>query len=101
MAPMAWLLESRQLLLWMTILAGAAGLIASIAAGSLLAAGAMRPIKAINRALAGVSIDNMSIDPSPFGSDREIGEIVTHINRMLKNLEKSMKNLQQLSLIHI
>ncbi|HPC76219.1 MAG TPA: HAMP domain-containing sensor histidine kinase [Synergistales bacterium] len=95
MAPMAWLLESRQLLLWMTILAGAAGLVASFAAGSLLAAGAMRPLQAINRALARVSIDNMSIDPAPFGSDREIGEIVTHINRMLKNLEKSMKYLQQ------
>lgn len=95
MAPLAWLLESRQLLFWMTILAGAAGMIVSIAAGSLLAAGAMKPLKAINRALARVSINNMSIDPSPFSSDREIGEIVTHINHMLKNLERSMKNLQQ------
>jgi signal transduction histidine kinase len=37
----------------------------------------------------------MSIDPTPLGTDREIDEIVNHINTMLKKLDMSMKNLQQ------
>ena len=95
MVPMVWLLESRQLLFWMIVIAGIAGMIVSLAVGRLLAARAIRPLKDINRALSEVSISNMSIDPTPLGTDREIDEIVNHINTMLKKLDMSMKNLQQ------
>lgn len=95
MVPMVWLLESRQLLFWMIVIAGIAGMIVSIAVGRLLAARAIRPLKDINRALTEISISNMSIDPTLLGTGREIDEIVNHINNMLRKLDMSMKNLQQ------
>ncbi len=95
MVPLEPVLRSRQLLFWMISLGGFGGVILSLAVGRIVAGQAMKPLKSINRSLSRVSITNMSIDPPPGETDREIIDIVTHINSMLRNLDQGMRNLQQ------
>ncbi len=89
------MLESRQMLFWMTALAGIAAIMSSLLIGDMVAGKAMKPLKEINRALSQVSIENMQIEPPAGETDREILEIVRHINRMLKGLDQNLRNLQQ------
>jgi signal transduction histidine kinase len=89
------MLESRHMLFWITVFSGMAAIISSILIGETVAGKAMKPLKEINRALSRVSIENMHIEPPARETDREILEIVRHINRMLKGLDQSLRNLQQ------
>lgn len=95
MTPLAPLLESRHMLFWMTVLTGAAWILLSLLVGEMVAGQAIKPLKAINRALSKVSIENMSIEFPPGETDREILELVQHIRTMLHGLSQSVKNLQQ------
>lgn len=95
MAPLDTLLESRHLLFWMIVLTGAAGIMLSLLVGEMVAGQAIKPLKAINRALSRVSIENMEIEFPPGETDREILEIVQQIKNMLKGLNQSVTHLQQ------
>ena len=59
MVSLAPLLESRHLLFWMIILIGTAGILLSLIVGKMVAGQAIKPLKAIKRALARVSRENM------------------------------------------
>ncbi len=95
MVSLEKMLESRHMLFWITAFSGLAAIIFSILIGETVAGKAMKPLKEINRALCRVSVENMQIEPPTGETDREILEIVRHINRMLKGLDQSLRNLQQ------
>ena len=59
MAPLTSLLKSRQMLLWVVILITMAGFLISLQVGKMVAGRAIIPLKAINRALSKVSIENI------------------------------------------
>lgn len=95
MAPLASLLVSRRMLFWMIVLTGMTGILLSILVGGIVAGNALKPLKAIRKALSRVSIENMSMKFPPGETDREILEIVQQIRTMLQGIDQSVKNLQQ------
>lgn len=93
--PLDGLLASRRTLLNMILFMLGFAALLSTAAGYFTARSATRPFARINRAISKVSIENMRLDVSVQDTDEEIREMVLLIDRMLENLGKSIRQLQQ------
>jgi len=93
--PLHGLLASRGSLLRMILCMLGLTILLSTAIGYFTARNAIKPFSQINRAISKVSIENMKLDVSVQDTDAEIQETIILIDRMLENLEKSIRQLQQ------
>jgi signal transduction histidine kinase len=93
--PLHGLPASRGSLLRMILFMLGLTVLLSTAMGYFTARNAIKPFSRINRAISKVSIENMKLDVSVQDTDEEILETIIRIDRMLENLEKSIRQLQQ------
>ena len=93
--PLDALLASRSSLLKTILMMMGVAALLSAGAGYLTAKRSTRPLELINKAISKISIDNMKLDISIHDADGEIRETVLFIDRMLEDLSKSIRRLQQ------
>ncbi|HAG21836.1 MAG: Integral membrane sensor signal transduction histidine kinase [Synergistales bacterium 53_16] len=95
LVPLDALLASRSTLLKTILMMMGVAALLSAGVGYLTNKRNTRRFELINKAISKVSVDNMKLDISINDANEEIRETVLLINRMLEDLSKSIRQLQQ------